>query len=315
MLKFSEPTCAIGRVIQLTPGFGGPDSLGAGSSMTHMDSGSFQFPSGAETGIKLDLRGFEPSEPVLITSSPSDAQGILEILMTVDALRHADAQDISLWLGYLPYARQDRVSVSGEAFALGVMADLLNPLGFSRVYLTDAHSETAGALIHRSAPVCLHDFYLRAFSSLEGPKGGRELITLCSPDAGAVKKVSKVAEQHKLPMTMAFKSRNPATGALSGVRIASPEEVEGRHIVIVDDICDGGGTFINLAKELRREGAAKVSLVVTHGLFTKGLSVFDGLIDTVVCSSTSAPWINKLASISDVNALLRLHILPLRLTV
>jgi len=59
------------------------------------------------------------------------------------------------------------------------------------------------------------------------------------------------------------------------------DSLEGRTAIITDDICDGGYTFIKVAEQLKAKGASKVILFVTHGIFSKGLGVFDGLIDHV----------------------------------
>ena len=64
------------------------------------------------------------------------------------------------------------------------------------------------------------------------------------------------------------------------------ESLEGRTAIITDDICDGGYTFIKVAEQLKAKGASKVILFVTHGIFSKGLDVFEGLIDHVYTTTS-----------------------------
>jgi ribose-phosphate pyrophosphokinase len=117
---------------------------------------------------------------------------------------------------------------------------------------------------------------------------------LVAPDSGALKKTHKLAQQLNTPrfhgVIESSKERNTQTGEITGT-VVHASGVIGNYTVgdqdvpmtyvIVDDICDGGRTFIELAKELRRMGAEKVQLYVTHGFFTKGKQVFDGIIDHV----------------------------------
>jgi ribose-phosphate pyrophosphokinase len=81
------------------------------------------------------------------------------------------------------------------------------------------------------------------------------------------------------------KQRDPSTGKISTTTVNSPD-LTGKTAVITDDICDGGATFIGIAKQLRSLNCQNIILYVTHGIFSKGLIVFDGLIDQVFTSSS-----------------------------
>jgi ribose-phosphate pyrophosphokinase len=193
-----------------------------------------------------------------------------------------------LTIPYVPFSRQDRVNHLGESFSLAVFANLINSLGFQRVVVHDPHSDVTPALIHNCEVV-------------EQYEGVRILIRntitepfwLVSPDAGALKKTHKLAQVLArssgnlcLGIIESSKHRNTATGEITGTVIHSTEDFSqppfDKHMfVVVDDICDGGRTFIELGKELRKQGAQKIHLYVTHGFFTKGKDVFNGVIDGV----------------------------------
>jgi ribose-phosphate pyrophosphokinase len=101
-----------------------------------------------------------------------------------------------------------------------------------------------------------------------------EEISVLAPDAGASKAVEQFAHQHGYPFIQALKTRDTETGELHGFRITNPsEDVEGKNILILDDICDGGGTFEGIADELDKMGARSVALAVTHGIFSRGFFI------------------------------------------
>ena len=112
------------------------------------------------------------------------------------------------------------------------------------------------------------------------------------PDAGATKKAYTWLDGRRV--VQASKRRDPATGKLSGFSVPDVDSegnsIAGRPCIIVDDICDGGGTFLGLAAELQAAGAGPLTLAVTHGLFTKGTEVLTESFSTIAClAPTDAP--------------------------
>ena len=111
------------------------------------------------------------------------------------------------------------------------------------------------------------------------PKALANIDAFVAPDAGAAKEVQQLAILMNKEFIQGHKTRDTRTGALSGFGYSG--SVEGKNLLIIDDICDGGGTFIGLAEALRAtETPEDISLYVTHGMFTKG---YDGLLK---CFST-----------------------------
>ncbi len=208
---------------------------------------------------------------------------VLELMLTVDIVRrNYPNSKLSLVLPYFPYARQDRVTESSGAFSLKIFANLINSLGFYKVTSYDCHSDVTPALVDNLVSVSLHEMLRdnNDFSFFISHK----IDALVSPDAGAAKKVATISEYWKIPLIVGSKSRNVRTGELSApsINVTSCPD----NVCIVDDICDGGGTFIALAKVLREKGAKKVSLYVTHGIFSKGFDVFKGLIDEIYTTNS-----------------------------
>lgn len=213
------------------------------------------------------------SRAVKITAHVRSSDDLMALLLLSDAARRCGVESISLVLPYLPYARQDRVCASGEALSLRVMCDILNAQNYNSVEVWDVHSGAALALLNRVKNV--HCAILMEVAI--PPDGGPVLV---APDAGAIKKVVACATAYGLPYVRADKTRDPATGEITGTVVYS-EHIGQRDFLIVDDICDGGRTFIELAKKLRPLTDGAVNLYVTHGIFSKGTDVFDGIIDHV----------------------------------
>lgn len=187
-----------------------------------------------------------------------------------DAVRHrCDVRFSHLELPWLPYARQDRHMQPGDSFALKVFANQLNLLGFDKVIVLDPHSEAAAAAITHLVAIPQERCLLQSETLAAALRAGE--LTLVAPDAGALKKIHAVAQavgaQGFATLT---KQRNVATGELTGFRLVEGD-VKGKAVLIVDDLCDAGGTFIGSAQVLRDAGARSVSLYVTHGVFSKGV--------------------------------------------
>lgn len=201
-----------------------------------------------------------------------NSEDVMEMFLITDALRREHPRTpISLRMDYIPYARQDRVCNEGESLAIKVFADLINLQAYNQVLVLDPHSDVAPALINKCSIIHRHEqLYLFDFD---------EYDCLVCPDAGARKKCMEDAKKLDLPIVYADKVRDLETGKLSGFEVHA-ESVPARCL-ITDDICDGGGTFIGLAQELKKKGATKVDLLVSHGIFSKGLDIFKGSINTI----------------------------------
>lgn len=177
---------------------------------------------------------------------------------------------------YLPYARQDRIMASDQPFSLKVFCNFLNSLNFKRVTIYDPHSDVTPALLNNCEIIPQWKLAARCipYEHLED-----ENTLIVSPDAGAYKKVSKLMLDDK---RIAIGVKNRGTmGKITHTDVFSPVPIEGKSCLIVDDICDGGRTFIELAKTLRAKGATKIYLYVTHGIFSKGFGELDENIDHI----------------------------------
>lgn len=241
---------------------------------------TISFP-GGELNVKL-TNPHVAVERVLIHADLHSPKDTMELILVTDALRRAGVEDIGLSMPYIPYARQDRICNPGESMSLKVFCDLINSQNYFNVFVADPHSEVAVALLNRciveEQAGCIVEMIQYGAMELD-PKE----ILLVSPDAGADKKTQNVAKYVGFKdIIHASKIRDTTNGKITGTEVYCGD-LGNQDLLIVDDICDGGYTFIELAKVLRTKTTGEIYLYITHGIFSKGLGVFDGLIDKVFC--------------------------------
>lgn len=228
---------------------------------------------GGERHVWIKAEDLEPDQVYVITAHIYSSAGVMDLLLLNDALRRVvgERAEVRLEMPYLPYARQDRVSIPGEPLSIKVFCSLINGMHFAGVTIADPHSLVGSALLERVEIMPLEDRIADAIRFGGDAEGKAALV---APDAGAHKRVLRLGEVFNLPVVLCAKARNPATGRLSGTRIL--DEVPDLPLLVVDDICDGGGTFAALAPVLRAGTKHPVSLMVTHGLLTKGVEPLRG---------------------------------------
>lgn len=252
-------------------------------SMTPMDYTVLGF-SGGEVHVRILEPNEAPGQVFEIRARLHGSAEIMELLLLTDALRRmSSGARIRLVCPYFPYARQDRVCAPGEALSLLVMADLINAQGYESVQVWDAHSDVTGAVLDRMISVPALNFVRQLDLLVRAEKP-----ILVAPDAGALKKVSSIAKAIGTHWVRADKSRDPATGDITGTVVYS-DHVGPRDFLIIDDICDGGRTFIALAEALRPLTDGKVYLYVTHGIFSAGYEALTTAIDGIYTANSFRP--------------------------
>lgn len=227
--------------------------------------------SGGEVQTSVPLpAGSNWEHKVELTANIRSSDDIMELLQVNDIIRRRyPTAQVSLQMPYAPYARQDRVCAPGESLACKVFADLINMCGFAKVTICDCHSDVLPALINNcvNIPMATLLDVLRPIEKTED-------TILISPDSGSNKKVLEISKAFGgFDIVRADKVRDTSTGEITGT-VVYADTLEGKDCIILDDICDGGRTFIELSKVLKEKGAKTVTLIVTHGIFSKGFDIF-----------------------------------------
>ncbi|ATW58257.1 ribose-phosphate pyrophosphokinase [Pseudomonas phage ventosus] len=238
----------------------------------------FVFP-GGELGINVNTfdQDFEVRD-VFLSVRANNSDNLMAAFMATDALRRVyPLAQINLDIPYIPYARQDRVCNAGEALSMKVVATLINAMNYATVTVVDPHSPVSVALIDR---VMVKDQY-RIFRSI---KQDWSNWTIVAPDMGAAKKVEDFAKRVGAKGTICFnKTRELATGKITGMNCLDVIDPDGKYVVL-DDICDGGRTFIELAQHFPE--SVTLELAVTHGIFSKGVEVVAEAYDMVYTTNS-----------------------------
>jgi ribose-phosphate pyrophosphokinase len=260
---------------------------------------------GGEVFFRLDHPDYVTGKPVLVTARLRSSDDVMALLMATDALRRLYPASLTLKLFYLPYGRQDRVAVEGESLSVAVMGELLKNLPYESIFVLEPHSDGSAIALGPKATMLTNNSvgyaqFVRHSLLEQGLTPDK--VVLVSPDAGAAKRQVRMSQDLQLfDVAEGKKHRDLETNRLTGFGV-DREDFQGKVALIVDDLCDGGGTFVGLAKVLRERGASAVHLMVTHGLFPKGLAIFQGLID-VVYSTNSYRDFDDLAPVEGVRFL------------
>jgi ribose-phosphate pyrophosphokinase len=202
----------------------------------------------------------------------SSSDDLIDMMLLVDAIRNIENSKIELYIPYFPYARQDRVMQEGESHSLRVVANLIKSCNFSKIWVDDPHSDVLAGMFG-SGDLEITEQYIYA-KELLGGYAKNPNTYLVSPDAGALKKIYKVAKHLELPVIEANKVRDVSTGNIIRTKVDTLDTGEQVTLIVVDDIIDGGKTYIELAKVLKETYAIReLVLFATHGIFSKGVDV------------------------------------------
>ncbi len=225
---------------------------------------SFFF-SGGEPHIRITST-LNQEEEVTITHRLKSFNDFGLLLLAIDALKRMGVEKINTFIPYFPAARQDRVMTPGESLSVKVYADILNAQNLNKITVYDPHSEVTPALLNTCEVITNLNFIKEVIQTIN------EDVYLVSPDGGALKKIYKLASAlQDYEVIECSKQRDVKTRKLSGFKVYA-DDLKGKACLLVDDICDGGGTFIGLAKELKAKNAGKLYLAISHGIFSRGIA-------------------------------------------
>lgn len=200
---------------------------------------------------------------VIQTSAPPVSDGIMELLIIIDALKHASARRITAVLPYFPYARSDKKDRPRISITARLMADLLETAGADRVLTMNLHSpQVAGFFripvdhLNATPIVCDH---LRNTTSLD------ESVLVAS-DLSEAKDVADYANRLDIPIAIIDKRRNDDSENPKAVSLIG--DVEGKNTLLIDDEIASGGTMLEAARFLKEHGAQRVEAAAVHPVFS-----------------------------------------------
>jgi ribose-phosphate pyrophosphokinase len=232
-----------------------------------------RFPDGQQT---IDIETYQSirGEDTKLYSRMNGFGDIELIIAANQALKGLSAKTVSLYVPYFLGARSDRKFQDGGInYLKQVICPIINSQKFNTVVVLDPHSDVLEACLNNYEKINNHTIVKQALTDIDNRNDARDRIVLVSPDAGAYKKIFDVAQHFDITnVVTAMKHRDIKTGKITHTEIPSIEQYGENHkFVIVDDICDGGRTFTELAKTIRKHNAlSEIYLIVTHGIFSAG---------------------------------------------
>jgi ribose-phosphate pyrophosphokinase len=228
----------------------------------------------------------------------------MELLIVIDALRRGSARRITAVLPYFGYARQDRKPAPRTPISAKLVANMITAAGADRVLTLDLHAGQIQGFFDIpldnlfAAPVFTRD--------IEARLGGKDRITVVSPDVGGVVRARAVAKRLNADLAIIDKRREKA-GVSEVMHIIG--EVENRRCILIDDIVDSGGTLCNAAVALKESGAEDVYAYITHGVLSGG--AVDRIVASPLKSLVVTDSIQATNGVANATNIVQLPIAPL----
>ena len=208
---------------------------------------------------KDSIRG---KDVFLVQSTYPSSDNIMELLLMIDAAKRASAHYIAAVIPYFGWARQDRKDKPRVSIGAKLMADLLSTAGVTRLITMDLHADQIQGFFnvpvdHLYASTVFVD-YLRKTSNLDR-------TVIATPDVGGAKRANSYAKFLGVPMVICHKSRAKANEVAEMTIIG---DVEGKDVIIVDDIVDTAGTICKAADLMMKNGARSVRAIASHAVLS-----------------------------------------------
>ena len=194
-------------------------------------------------------------------SSPAN-DNLMELLLSIDALKRSSAKNITAVIPYFGYARQDRKVVPRTSISAKLVSNLIAKAGADRVVTVDLHSGQIQGFF--DIPVD-NLFATPIFARHIKKKLKKNNIICVAPDVGGTARARALGKLLNVDLAIVDK-RRPAPGKSEVMNVIG--NVKNKTCILVDDIIDSGGTIVNAASELKKRGAKDVHVYVTHGVLS-----------------------------------------------
>lgn len=211
-----------------------------------------------KTSFDVSVRG---RRLFLIGSTFPSADNLMEMLLMIDAAKRASARHITAVIPYYGWARQDRKDKPRAPIGAKLIASLIHTAGATRVITMDLHADQIQGFFE----IPIDHIYASTIFIPLIRKMKLDNIVIASPDIGGTKRANSYAKYLGSPLAMCYKHRDKPN-EVSEMRLIG--DVEGKNVLLVDDIADTGGTLIAAAKQLKDHGAKSVRAFITHPLLS-----------------------------------------------
>lgn len=222
--------------------------------LSHYSDGEFQ-PSFEES-----IRGLRV---FLVCSTFPSTDNLMELLLMIDAAKRASARHITAVIPYFGWARQDRKDKPRVPIGAKLIAKMLETAGATRIMTMDLHADQIQGFFEKPVDhLFASTIFLPYIQSL-----GLDNLTIASPDMGGAKRAHAYAKHLGCEVVVCYKQRKKAN-VIETMELIG--EVEGRHVILVDDMVDTGGTLAKAAQVMLDKGALSVRAICTHAVLSGG---------------------------------------------
>ena len=197
----------------------------------------------------------------VVQSTFPPTENLMELLLTIDAAKRASADKVIAVMPYFGWARQDRKDKPRVSIGAKLVANLLTAAGVDRIMTCDLHADQIQGFFDLPVDhIYASKVFIPYLKSLN-----IENLAIAAPDMGGAKRANAYAKELACPVIICHKSREKANVVAS---ITAIGEVEGKNVVIVDDLIDTAGTLLKAAEVLMDKGAASVRACATHAVLS-----------------------------------------------
>lgn len=249
------------------------------------------FPDGQQQ-IKV-LSGVAIGDQATIKCRLNNFKDLEVLICTVKSLNGIGIDKISLYVPYFLGSRSDRQFEFGSNnYLKDVICPIINSLSFRSVQVLRPHSDVLEALLTNFCKADISGLLINKLISDHSLAYSN--VKIISPDAGTYKWINAVVRDLDFSpeIIQAYKERNQSTGEIINTKFIG--QVEGKDCFIIDDIIDGGRSFVEIAKHLKLGGAKSIWLVIHHGIFSAGFDVLSESFDGIYCTNSYSDIDNNL---------------------
>lgn len=214
--------------------------------------------------VRIQIQENVRGKDVFVVQSvcPPVNENLMELLVIIDALKRASANRITAVISYFGYARQDRKDQPRVPITAKLVANLLTVAGANRILTLDLH---AGQIQGFFDIPLDHLFAINVFLTYFKKKMNISDLVIVSPDVGGIKMARAYAKRFHAGLAIVDKRRNTPE-SIDVMHILG--EVKGKNVIMVDDLTATGSSLVEAAKALKKAGAHKIFVAVTHGVLT-----------------------------------------------
>mgnify|MGYP004417313493 CR=1 FL=1 len=223
---------------------------------------------------------------IIQPTAPKVNDSIMEVLFMIDAAKRASAAEISVIIPYFSYSRQDRKEMPRVPISSSVVAQMIENTGASRIVTVDIHSEQQQGFVQIPWDNLYGSYALLPFIKSKNLDG----MVVASPDKGGLLRATSYAKMLEASaVALVYKQRDVTLNNQSRA-LAMIGDVKDKHVILVDDMLDTGGTIVHAADFLKKKGAKSIRVAVTHGLFSGDAidNISKSAIDEVIITDTIA---------------------------